>query len=457
MEGTEMTEPTHVLRRLGANPFLRARAMPPARSRSRPGRFRVLLRSAVMVALIGMAAAALGSPAWATAAYTDPVHTPLPKEVTLPALAAAMTAACDPNGTTVGDSTAAATLNSTLTQDMRGAMSAYRASCARRVVDTVHNRGMDKKAAVIAIATVIVETHLQNISEQLDHTSLGLFQQQDSWGTAAQRLDPVYATNAFINRMLQKYPNNSWMNATTDAQIGAICQAVQVSAFPDRYAAQVSDAKKIADYFWTRNGHDSVGYYNGSDGTFHLGDGIGGQPGTSYAWDTGFESVPNVKIVVGDWNGDGKDSSGYYNPADGSFHLGDGIGGQPGATYAWDANYEVVPNIQILVGDWNGDGKDTVGYYNGSDGTIHLSDGFAGQPGTSYAWDANFEVVPNVKVLVGDWNGDGRDSVGYYNPTDGSFHLSDGIAGQPGTSYAWDANFEVVPNPQILIGDWDGN
>ena len=43
--------------------------------------------------------------------------------------------------------------------------------------------------------------------------------------------------------MLSKYPNDRWMTEP----IGEICQAVQVSAYPDRYQPQAGDAKIIVD------------------------------------------------------------------------------------------------------------------------------------------------------------------------------------------------------------------
>ena len=227
----------------------------------------------------------------------------LTADETLAAVTAATTAACDPAGTNAGDTAAANALNPVLTKDMRGGMTAYRASCARRVVQAVRQRGLDRKAAVIAITTVIVETHLQNISQMVDHTSLGLFQQQDNWGSAAQRLDPIWATNAFLSSMQSHYPNNAWMDATTDAEIGAVCQRVQVSAFPSRYPVQVSDAKIIVNYLWKPHGRGGVGFYNPADGSFHLTNTVGAAGASDYAWDTGIESVPNAKILVGDWDG----------------------------------------------------------------------------------------------------------------------------------------------------------
>lgn len=75
-----------------------------------------------------------------------------------------------------------------------------------------------------------------------DHDSLGLFQMRPStgWGTIAQLMDPTYQTKAFFGgpngpnhgspRGLLDIPN--WH--TLDP--GAAAQAVEVSAFPDRYA-----------------------------------------------------------------------------------------------------------------------------------------------------------------------------------------------------------------------------
>ncbi|MEU9837503.1 hypothetical protein AB0D67_38710 [Streptosporangium sp. NPDC048047] len=169
---------------------------------------------------------------------------PAPRPTTASEVTAAyQLAACDPNGATSADAALATQLNGTLRAKMRGYMSAYRVSCARMVIKAVHDRGLDPRAAVIAIATTIVETSIQNISEEVDHDSLGLFQQRASWGTAAQRLNPTWATNAFLDKMLRVYPNNSWKTAP----IGQVCQAVQVSAYPDRYQEQAADAQIIVN------------------------------------------------------------------------------------------------------------------------------------------------------------------------------------------------------------------
>ncbi|MFD8693568.1 hypothetical protein ACFV1O_01945, partial [Kitasatospora purpeofusca] len=171
-------------------------------------------------------AAALIAP---TATAVSPAHAALPDR------------SC---GTVTGaDSTTASGLNRVLTGKLANAMTSYRVSCARAIVDAVRARSLPDRAAVIAVTTAIVESELRNNPNVLDHTSVGLFQQQTWWGSYEQRLDPVYATNKFLDAMLSSYPNGSWQQQP----IGVVCQKVQVSAFPEAYQPQAADAQRIVD------------------------------------------------------------------------------------------------------------------------------------------------------------------------------------------------------------------
>ncbi|MST31260.1 NlpC/P60 family protein [Acidimicrobiaceae bacterium USS-CC1] len=59
------------------------------------------------------------------------------------------------------------------------------------------------RAAQIAVMTAMTESGLENLDHG-DRDSLGLFQQRPSqgWGTPAQVMDPTYATDAFVKRLL---------------------------------------------------------------------------------------------------------------------------------------------------------------------------------------------------------------------------------------------------------------
>jgi len=144
---------------------------------------------------------------------------------------------------------------------MGRAVNAARVACARVIIETVkgfRGSGLTQRAAVIAVTTAIAESTLINSTEARDHDSLGLFQQRPSmgWGTPAQITDPVYATEKFLTVMLSKYPNNRWMSG----DIGAICQAVQRSKYPDAYAHEVHDAQLLVNALWEENDMDGNTY-----------------------------------------------------------------------------------------------------------------------------------------------------------------------------------------------------
>ncbi|MEU4830183.1 hypothetical protein [Streptosporangium sp. NPDC023615] len=200
-----------------------------------------------------------GSPARAAVpgspARTAVSAAPLPVALGAPAEAAALaaplpTSPCDPGGVTAEDTALAAELNTRLTMKMRGYMDGYRVSCARAVVGAVRARGLAREAAVVAVTTAVVETGVRNINREVDHDSLGVFQQRATWGSAAQRLDVAWSTGAFLDKMLRTYPDGSWRSAV----VGDVCQRVQVSKYPERYQPQAADGQMIVSALWPVSG-----------------------------------------------------------------------------------------------------------------------------------------------------------------------------------------------------------
>ena len=101
-------------------------------------------------------------------------------------------------------------------------------------------RGLPARAVSIALATAYQESKIRNL-EGGDRDSLGIFQQRPSqgWGTRAQILDPVYATNAFYDA-LEKVDGYRGLRITEAAQ------AVQRSGFPEAYADHEDDARVLS-------------------------------------------------------------------------------------------------------------------------------------------------------------------------------------------------------------------
>jgi hypothetical protein len=173
------------------------------------------------------------------------------------ALAPAAQAPCRPGTVTAADQAIADQLRPSMTGPRLGASVNGRSiACARAIVSTVQARGLGPRAAVIAVTTAIAESTLHNHTVAYDHDSLGLFQQRPSqgWGRPDQLVDPVYATNAFLTSMLRKYPGDRWMSG----DIGAICQAVQRSAYPGAYTPEAHDAQLIVGQLWSRPANEPV-------------------------------------------------------------------------------------------------------------------------------------------------------------------------------------------------------
>jgi cell wall-associated NlpC family hydrolase len=89
--------------------------------------------------------------------------------------------------------------------------------------------GVPARGQVVALATALQESGLRNLTYG-DRDSLGLFQQRPSqgWGTAAQILDPVYASTRFYEALQAV---SGWQSLT----VAQAAQAVQRSAVPDAY------------------------------------------------------------------------------------------------------------------------------------------------------------------------------------------------------------------------------
>lgn len=109
---------------------------------------------------------------------------------------------------------------------------------ARIIFQVGRSMGMPDRAIQIALAAGLVESELQNVNYG-DRDSLGVFQQRPSqgWGTPQQVRDPTYAARKFFEGL----SGVNWQSMDP----GAAAQAVQRSAFPDRYGERFSEAVSI--------------------------------------------------------------------------------------------------------------------------------------------------------------------------------------------------------------------
>ena len=118
----------------------------------------------------------------------------------------------------------------------------------KAIIAATKKAGMDERAAVVAIATALQESKLENLGhlgDRNDHDSQGLFQQRPSsgWGTVEQITDPEYSTLAFLKGLKQV---DGWQ----DMPLTKAAQTVQVSAYPDHYAQWEQQAADLVAEHW---------------------------------------------------------------------------------------------------------------------------------------------------------------------------------------------------------------
>jgi hypothetical protein len=114
---------------------------------------------------------------------------------------------------------------------------------ATTIVRQALNKHLGVRSAVIAVATSMQESTLNNINYGTSD-SLGLFQQQPScgWGSAEQIMQPSYAADAFLTA-LQHYQsgNPGWVSQP----LWQTAQGVQGSEFPMAYAKWEAQAAQL--------------------------------------------------------------------------------------------------------------------------------------------------------------------------------------------------------------------
>ena len=151
--------------------------------------------------------------------------------------------------------------------------------------------------------------------------------------------------------------------------------------------------------------------------------------------------IPGDLPVMGDWNGNGVDTIGIYR--DGVFYLrNSNTTGFADLACAFGQSGDLP-----MAGDWNGDGVDTVGIYRNGQFMLRNSNS-SGPPDMTFALG-----VLGDEPIAGDWDGDGDDSTGVFRPTNGRIYLKN-------ENTTGIAEIEIVfgiPNDKPTAGDWDGD
>jgi hypothetical protein len=168
---------------------------------------------------------------------------------------------------------------------------------------------------------------------------------------------------------------------------------------------------------WDGDGVATPGLYRRSDGYVY----VRGSNSQGIADIKFFFGNPGDWPVVGDFDGDGKDTVSIYRPSNQTIYIINELGANDGGLGAADFSYMFGnPGDVPFVGDFDGDGIDTVGLYRQSSGFVYFRNSLT----TGVADLDFFYGNPGDVILAGDWDGDGDDTVAVYRPSDGRVYVN---------------------------------
>ena len=144
-------------------------------------------------------------------------------------------------------------------------------------------------------------------------------------------------------------------------------------------------------------------------------------------------------VLVGDWDGDGKDTLAVRRKN--IYYVKNSInGGKADKVVGYGK-----PNDAVLIGDWDSDGSDTLAVRRKN--VYYFKNSIAGGPADRVIAYGK----PSDTVLVGDWDGDGKDTLAVRRKN--VYYVKNSINGGPADRVIAYGK----PNDAVLVGDWDGD
>jgi hypothetical protein len=200
------------------------------------------------------------------------------------------------------------------------------------------------------------------------------------------------------------------------------------------YFGNPGDAAFAGD--WNCDGVDTPGLYRQSDGFVYL-----RNSNTQGVADVRFYfGNPGDIPLSGDFDGNGCDSVSIYRPSEQRVYVINDLGTNDRGLGAADSSFLFGnPGDKPFVGDFDGNGVDTVGLHRESTGLVY----FRNSNTTGIAHSQFIFGDPGDRLAAGDWIGSGRDTVAVYRPS-------------TQTLYIRYANTAGNANVQLVAGQFTG-
>jgi hypothetical protein len=180
------------------------------------------------------------------------------------------------------------------------------------------------------------------------------------------------------------------------------------------YFGNPGDAAFAGD--WNCDGVDTPGLYRQSDGFVYL-----RNSNTQGVADIQFFfGNPGDVPLAGDFDGNGCDSLSIYRPSEQRVYVINELGSSDRGLGAADYSFLFGdPGDKPFVGDFDGNGVDTMGLHRESTGLVYFRN-------TNTTGIANSQFIfgdPGDRLVAGDWIGSGQDTVAVYRPSTQTLYI----------------------------------
>ena len=161
---------------------------------------------------------------------------------------------------------------------------------------------------------------------------------------------------------------------------------------------------------WDGDGVETPGMYRQSDGYVYLRN----TNTVGIAHIRFFFGDPGDVPVAGDFNNDGFDTVSIYRPSNQTFYIINELGENDGGLGPADFSYVFGnPGDKPFVGDFNGNGVETVGLHRESTGLVY----YRNEHSTGNADNQFIFGDPGDRLIAGDWTGGGPFTPALFRPS----------------------------------------
>jgi len=209
-----------------------------------------------------------------------------------------------------------------------------------------------------------------------------------------------------------------------------------------------------------------------------MGEGVAGNwkiINRSHSTFTSWAATSNVETIVGDFDGDGRTDIALVNKSGGwstipiAFSMGNGNFRITNQSVGSFARWAATSDVEIIVGDFDGDGRTDIALVRKSEGWSTIPIAFSKGNGNfqitnrPHSLFTSLATTSNVETIVGDFDGDGRTDIALVRKSGGwstipvAFSMGNGNFETTNLPDSIFPPLAATSNVETIVGDFNGD